>query len=306
MAALSRRQYGTIHRRQAIECGLSERMIEQRIAKGIWMIEAPSVYRLAAVAPTWWTELAVAGSSTGGVASHLTGAHLWDIEGFGQGRPHMTVPDFDVRRRGVVVHRTARWDLVDPCERHGITTTGIERTVVDLARYLRPDRLSAAIDDVLRRRLSTLDDLASSAVEHSERGRKGVPVLRALIEDRQDEHGVPQSVFNRMVGDLLVRYGLPRPVFEHQIFASDRFVARVDLAYPDQRLAIECQSRRWHDNSASFDTDPARRAEITRLGWRVLEFTWAHYRHHDVWLVNTVMAHLAAAPRPVPVAFTRE
>lgn len=67
---------------------------------------------------------------------------------------------------------------------------------------------------------------------------------------------------------LLVRGGLPRPEAQHVVrdHAGD-FVARLDLAYPEMRLAIEYDgSFHWTQRRA----DDRRREALRELDWTVL------------------------------------
>lgn len=54
-------------------------------------------------------------------------------------------------------------------------------------------------------------------------------------------------------------------------------VARVDLAYPDARVAVEVDGYRWHAGRQRWAHDLARRNRITALGWRML-----HVTHEDL------------------------
>jgi very-short-patch-repair endonuclease len=53
-----------------------------------------------------------------------------------------------------------------------------------------------------------------------------------------------------------------------------RFVARLDFAYPLPKIAIEADGYRWHGDVLQWRADLGRRNALTRLGWRVLHFTW--------------------------------
>jgi very-short-patch-repair endonuclease len=55
------------------------------------------------------------------------------------------------------------------------------------------------------------------------------------------------------------------------------FVARVDLAYPAQKLAIEADGYRYHSGRQVWERDLARNNELGGLGWMLLHFT-----HHQV------------------------
>ena len=62
-------------------------------------------------------------------------------------------------------------------------------------------------------------------------------------------------------------YGLPEPVTQYEIFDHGRFVARVDAAYPDLRVALEYESVEWHTGKAALVRDSARRNAVVAAGW---------------------------------------
>ena len=117
--------------------------------------------------------------------------------------------------------------------------------------------------------------------------------MRALLDVRYGESVVPDSRWNRMVETLLIDAGLPTPRLEYEVTAeSGEFIARVDLAYPRQKLAIELDSIRWHHNLESFEKDPRRKNVLLVAGWRVLTFTWSDYAENPTGLTATVRSAL--------------
>ncbi len=74
----------------------------------------------------------------------------------------------------------------------------------------------------------------------------------------------------RVVRRLLAA-GLPQPVRQYEIWVGGVFIARVDLAYPEFRLAIELDGFRWHAGRRPFRSDRLRRNRIEAVGWRLLE-----------------------------------
>ena len=50
---------------------------------------------------------------------------------------------------------------------------------------------------------------------------------------------------------------------------------RIDLAYPELRLAIECDGFRWHAQRSDWDADRRRQNDLVAQGWRVLRLTAA-------------------------------
>lgn len=67
----------------------------------------------------------------------------------------------------------------------------------------------------------------------------------------------------------LLAAGLPPPVPQYWISAAH---ARVDLAYPPARIAIELDSFRWHAGRRPFDADRARGNRIV-AAWQLLRAT---------------------------------
>lgn len=174
----------------------------------------------------------------------------------------------------------------------GLPVTGPARTVLDLFAVLSPQQAELAVDAALRQQLVDWPDLYEVLARHSARGRDGCGRLRAFLEAANPDAAIPDSRWNRMVGVLLLDAGLPEPTYEHMIETAGSFVARVDLAYPRKRLAIELDSVRWHMNQSSFVADPRRRNRLLLAGWRVLTFTWADYYEHPQRLVAAVRGAL--------------
>ena len=187
-------------------------------------------------------------------------------------------------------------DLARPGVRDGIPVTGLSRTVLDLASVISRERLERTIDALLRDRRLRLSDLWEVLLSHARRGRNGTAALRAALEARFGEGGVPLSDWSRMVAKLLEDARLPRPAFEYRITdGAGLLVAQVDLAYPALRLAIELDSVRWHFNLDSFVADPRRRNETSLAGWTVLTFTWDDYARRPEALCATVARALRHA-----------
>ena len=47
----------------------------------------------------------------------------------------------------------------------------------------------------------------------------------------------------------------------------------VDFVFPDERLAVETDSWKWHRGRAAFERDRARDAVLAAAGYRTLRFT---------------------------------
>ncbi|MDH3755062.1 MAG: type IV toxin-antitoxin system AbiEi family antitoxin domain-containing protein [Acidimicrobiia bacterium] len=297
LAALWRhleRHHGIITRTEARTLGLSSGQIARRLKSGEWIRLAPSVFRFAGTKLTWLGRARAAAASTGGLVSHRAAAVVWGVDGFRAGRLELVVPRGRMlHRASCIVHESTQFDRADATEVQSVPVTGIARTVLDVAAVVGPRRLEWTIDAVLRQRFLEWPDLYHVLVGHSRRGRDGCGRLRALLDERFGETQIPDSKWNRMVAQLLVDNGLPMPAVEHNVHGDAGLIARVDLAYPRECLAIELDSARFHLNRDSFEADPRRKNGLMVRGWQVLTFTWSDYSDRPNELCETVSAALA-------------
>jgi very-short-patch-repair endonuclease len=88
---------------------------------------------------------------------------------------------------------------------------------------------------------------------------------------------------------LLLRAGLPAPTAQYRVFDDDGFVARVDFAWPEQRLALEYDGQ-WHAEPGQFVRDRRRLNRLVAAGWRVVIVTAA-----DLYRPELLVARIAAA-----------
>lgn len=288
--AIMVRQHGMITRAQARLTGMSTRQIDYRLRTGRWAVCSPGVYRHAQLERSWSGRVLEACLVHRALASHRTAAALHGIDGYQPGRIEVVVGAGNWRLPDDLhLHQSSQMDRTDPVTMESIPCTGLGRTVLDLAAVVSRRRLEFTVDAVIRSGRLGFSDLCGVLSSHSRRGRDGCGRLRELLDDRVGKTAVPLSDWSRMVSDLLVERGLPAPEFEHTVLREDgSFVAQVDLAYPEARVAIELDSVAWHLNREAFERDPRRRNRLVVAGWTVLAFTWADYVDHPRALYLTV------------------
>jgi hypothetical protein len=167
--------------------------------------------------------------------------------------------------------------------------------LLDLARRLSDRRLLRAIESARRDKLTTWSELVACLARHARCGRPGITRLRRVISDNVHREEITDSDFELLVLVLLVERGLPEPVLHHVVRdGNGRFLAEVDLAFPEHKIAIELDGGDHLDRDV-FERDRPRQNELVLAGWTVLRFTWDAYRSGPDALVAAVRLALELA-----------
>lgn len=140
------------------------------------------------------------------------------------------------------------------------------RTALDLARWAPGlTEKVAAVDALAFHCGVTVDAVRALARVHlGAHHTRGLPAVLALV------NGLAESPRESRVRMAIVLGGLPSPVAQHPVSIDGRRY-RLDLAYPELRLAIEYDGRE-HRGQLRAHADLLREADLTRLGWTVLRF----------------------------------
>jgi Protein of unknown function (DUF559) len=145
----------------------------------------------------------------------------------------------------------------------GLVMTTPLRTVFDCARWLTPVEAVVVADALAHEGLVTPEELAGYRKAHPGlRGNKQVDLVVNLMDGRSES---PQETRLRLV---LIFGGLPCPEPQYVVEdANGDFVARVDLAYVEERVIVEYDGS-WHFGQRRHDD--RRRAALRDLGWHVI------------------------------------
>nr|BFF10285.1 hypothetical protein GCM10025699_15880 [Microbacterium flavescens] len=143
-------------------------------------------------------------------------------------------------------------------------------------RFLTVDELTAAADYLLTDGLADREELVRVAEVAR---RRGAVALREAAEFARAGSESPKESELRL---LVVRGGSPEPELNWNLTdASSALVARLDLAYPQYRVAVEYDGRH-HAEASQFSRDADR---------------WAAIADHDWILIRAVAHDLADEPR---------
>ncbi|WP_307363284.1 endonuclease domain-containing protein [Microbacterium murale] len=93
--------------------------------------------------------------------------------------------------------------------------------------------------------------------------REALPLARERVES-------PKETGTRL---LIVSAGFPDPAVQFEVHDDDRLVARVDLAYPRLKIAIEYEGDGHRTDKVQWRRDIQRQRELEALGWIVIRLT---------------------------------
>jgi very-short-patch-repair endonuclease len=148
-----------------------------------------------------------------------------------------------------------------------IPVTSPLRTSWDLAQWLDPVEAVVLVDALLRKQVVSVADMVTYARVRA--GNRGWRRLLAVAELADPGAESPQESRLRV---RLVMAGIPKPVTQHVVARGGAFVARVDLAWPDRRVAVEYDGL-WHGADDQIHLDRQRLNKLVGAGWTVLHVT---------------------------------
>jgi very-short-patch-repair endonuclease len=250
--------------------------------------------------PTSWHQKAMGAclwSGEGSVTSHRAAAALWNFEGFTPKAVEISTPKKVRSRHSFLVVHTVR--TLAPAEKTrvlGIPVTTPTRTLTDLAAVVDLDRVESALEDALRKGLTSLAKLRWT-MENLARGRRGAVGLQKLLDERVSGEAPSASVLELRLSKLLSRSKLPRPVRQFEVRGGGKVVARLDFAYPDVLLAVEADGYRYHSGHSAWQKDLIRQNALMKRGWRVLRVTWEDLRLRPQEIIAEIEASLLISAR---------
>jgi hypothetical protein len=281
LAATAERQHGVFAVEHLDALGFTRHQRQSRVERGLWLALYAGVYRMAGAPVTWRGDLlgAVLAGGPQAVASHRSGSCVWGVDGGDRRLQEILCPRWRRDQHpGLIVHESKVLDARDVTVIDAIPVTTIERTLLDLGAVRHPLTVERAVETALRMELTTLPALRSTVRRLGRRGRNGAGVLRRILDERDPQRRLTESTMEMRMLQVLRANGLPLPVVQFEIWYQGRFIARVDAAYPDLRIALEYESFEWHMGKAAHIRDNARRNAIVGAHWAPISVTWEDLR----------------------------
>lgn len=271
-------QHGVLAAHQALAAGLSPGVVRKlaranhwtRIRPGVFALWVPSCererWRHRLMATALWL-----GSSA--AVSHRASALDWELEGIGSAPLELsTTGRKRISEAGLVLHRVRSLPADQVVIRGGIKMTSVPRTLIDLCAVADAEAVELALESALRKRLVSVAQVRA-ALERTGPTNRGRGIMRSLLDGMVERP--TESALEVLVWRILVETDLPIPVRQYEVRDPlGRLVARVDFAYPQEKIAVEADGYRFHSGREDWSRDLARQNGLARLGWITYRVTW--------------------------------
>jgi hypothetical protein len=229
----------------------------------------------------------------GAVLSHASAARLWGLP-----LPyeldeqiHVSLPACRSRWAATpaVVHRR-HLPAADCADLAGRALTTPLRTVLDLASVWGLADAVAAADFALHCGRVSSAELQQAALAVHGPGAVQARRLITLVDPAAES---PLESAFRVT--LAVR-GVRPPESQYELRDGGLFVARLDFAWPEDRVAALTDGFGFHADRDSYRRDRELANELERLRWRLLIFTWEQVMFRPDYVIALVEETLEPVP----------
>jgi hypothetical protein len=174
----------------------------------------------------------------------------------------------------------------------GIPVTTVPRTLLDCTPTMSARRIERLINeaDVLRLH----DRLSLPDLLHRYPGRPGSRKLWEALQRRNAGSTRTRTEIEELLIELVDELGMWRP--ETNVFLEvDGETFEIDALWRAERVAVELDSRQFHDTPLAFERDRRRDRKLSAAGWRPVRITWRQITDERVAVGRDLTAMLATA-----------
>lgn len=271
------------------DLGLNDNAVALRVRNGRLHRVHLGVYSVGHTALTLTGRFvaAVLACGDGSSLSFFSSGAYWSFVRWEERLIDVTVVGTTTRRvAGVRAHRARSLDVRDVCRRDGMRVTSPARTLLDLAAVLPFDALRRAARQAQAERRVNVRQLREILARSN--GHRGGTALRAIVDDGP---APTRSDLEDALLDLLDDAGVERPEVNAPLRLDGRRIVP-DYLWRARRIAIEADSRRWHDDPLTRRNDDDKQAILEAHGYRVLRITDHQIADHPQQTVARIVAAL--------------
>lgn len=167
----------------------------------------------------------------------------------------------------------------------GIPIAKPERAALDIGRHLARDEAVAHLDALARATGIAAPDILELTYRY--KGSRGVRKCREAVALMDAGAESPQESRLRLT---LIDLGFPRPFTQiPMVDASGYVFARLDMGWPDLKIAVEYDGEHHRTDDAQYRRDGRRLRRINAMGWIVIRVMKGDRRHEiKAWVQEAI------------------
>jgi predicted transcriptional regulator of viral defense system len=291
IARYARDHNGVIATRELRACGLNSQAIGVRVTRGHLHRVFRGVYAVGhdALTPTGFFTAAVLATGDASTLSGHAAAAYHEMLTWDHRQVEVLVPRSAGRKIDGIRSRHSKLDARDVWTRDKIRVTSPARTILDIAAAIPFKPLRRLVRQAMAEHKVNVRQLLD--VVHRYPRHRGAANLRAVIAN---DPAPTRSDLEDLALDLLDGAEIARPEVNPTLRLDGRTI-HPDLLFRARHLAIELDSRRWHDDPLTQQDDADKQAILEAHGYRVLRITWWQIVNHPQQTLRRIRAALAAS-----------
>jgi very-short-patch-repair endonuclease len=276
---LASKQQGLVSREQLRALGLSDEAVSKAATRGWLRPVYRGVFCVGHEHLTVYARMLAAtmACGEGSVVSHGTAAWMLGLRDWKPKEIDVIAPA-EAGRKIAGIRRRFVPPPVGPeiWRRHGVPLTSPARTIVDCAGILDARGVGELIEEAAVQGL--LDIRAIDRVLDGPRRRGSNRLLRAVAPWRRYRRGIKiRSRMEAKLLPLLTEAALPIPRTNSKLRLSGK-VYEIDFLWREQKLVVETDGGRFHDNPAAGARDSERNHALAAAGYRLPRIGWEDLR----------------------------
>lgn len=218
------------------------------------------------------------------------------------GMVHVLVPHARRRisRGFVIVERTTRMPTATVVD--GVPCAPVARALVDACRRSESrDEVRELVAEAVQTGKCTPAEIAAELAACQ---RRGSALPRLVL--KEIAAGI-RSAAEAKLRELILRSGLPEPLWNPDLFAPDgTFIGRPDAYWEHLGIALQIDSMAWHLNPAGYRRTQDRQRELTKHAILVIPIAPTDLLNNAEAVIAQIQHTMAAATeRPTPKVIIR-
>lgn len=299
VASIAARQHGIVSRDQLREVGLTEAAIEQGIATGRLYPLFRSTFAVGHPRRDRSSRLLAAtlACGKGTVVSHGSAAALLGLWQFWPAEIEVIAPVEAGRKIRGIRRRFVPPPLPEQItSKVGIPCTTPSRTIVDVAGLAGEKLLAGTVEQAAVLRVLNVSEIDEILLESRRRGTKK---LQRVLEPwrRYSPRVRVRSRMEAKMLPLLTHHDLPIPQCNKKL-KIDGEIFEVDFLWREQRVVVETDGGRYHDNPVAQARDGHRNRALAQAGYRVPRIGWDELRDEPDRAVGEIRRFLTSPVVP--------